>query len=196
MVLKWWLTSSMSHAGMVGAYTHSLGGTINVFFWLKIFNEINQFLASSEMNFKFKSQLMVFSTCENVGEIFETLRQRLHRNCRARQFGHVGVTFPIGGLGVKEFGPCEPLESCEPWIMRIASCSLVLYPKWCVQSDSEVRFRLTQQKMKKIDIFSHSLLFLTLKYKFFSGTSGYRKWSKPLPSHNFNLPVCPEKTFG
>ena len=43
---------------------------------------------------------MVFSTCENVGEIFETLRHRLHRNCRARQIGHVGVTFPIGRLGV------------------------------------------------------------------------------------------------
>ena len=44
---------------------------------------------------------MVFSTCENVGEIFKTLRQRLHRNCRARQIGHVGVTFLIGRLGVK-----------------------------------------------------------------------------------------------
>ena len=51
-------------------------------------------------NFEFKSSFMVFSTCENVGEIFETLRQRLHRNCRARQFGHVRVTFPIGRLGV------------------------------------------------------------------------------------------------
>ena len=46
---------------------------------------------------------MVFSTCENVGEIFESLRQCLHRNCRARHFGHVGVTFPIGRLGVKTF---------------------------------------------------------------------------------------------
>ena len=36
---------------------------------------------------------MVFSTCENVGEIFETLKQRLHRNCRARQIGHVGLLF-------------------------------------------------------------------------------------------------------
>ena len=53
------------------------------------------------MNIEFKSQLKVFSTCENIGEIFETLRQRLHRNCRARQIGHVGVTFPIGRLGVK-----------------------------------------------------------------------------------------------
>ena len=37
--------------------------------------------------------------------------------------------------------------------------------------------------------------------KFFQGIEegrncGYRKWSKPLPSHNFNLPLCPEKTFG
>ena len=38
---------------------------------------------------------MVFSTCENVGEIFETLRHRLDRKCRARQIGHVGVKFPV-----------------------------------------------------------------------------------------------------
>ena len=44
---------------------------------------------------------MVFSTWENVGKIFETLRQPLHPNCRARQIGHVGVTFPIGRLGLK-----------------------------------------------------------------------------------------------
>ena len=74
--------------------------------------------------------------------------------------------------------------------------TLVLYSKRCVQSDSEVRFRLTQPKMKKIDIFFHSLSFLTLKYKFFLGTSGYRKWSKPLPSHNFNLSLCPQEKFG
>ena len=30
----------------------------------------------------------------------------------------------------------------------------------------------------------------------FSGTSGYRKWSKPLPRHNFNLCLCPQKRFG
>ena len=47
--------------------------------------------------------------------------------------------------------------------------TLVLYLKWCVQSDSEARFRLTQQRMKKIDIFFHSLSFLTLKYDFFFG---------------------------
>lgn len=29
----------------------------------------------------------------------------------------------------------------------------------------------------------------------FSGTSGYRKWSKPLPSQNFNLCLCPQKEF-
>ena len=50
--------------------------------------------------------------------------------------------------------------------------------------------------MKKIDIFFHSLSFLTLNYKFFSGTSGYRKWSKPLPSHNFNLCLCPQEKCG
>ena len=94
-------SSSMSHAGMVRAHTHSLWGTINVFSRLKNWHLNNQFLAISEINFEFKSQIMVFSTCENVGEIFRTLRQRLHRNCRARQIGHVRVTFPIGRLGVK-----------------------------------------------------------------------------------------------
>ena len=44
--------------------------------------------------------------------------------------------------------------------------------------------------------FIHSLSFLTLKYEIFSGISGYRKWSKPLPSHNFNLCLCPRKKFG
>ena len=44
---------------------------------------------------------MVLSTCENVGDIFETLRQRLHRNCRARQIGRLKVTFFIGRLRVK-----------------------------------------------------------------------------------------------
>ena len=48
--------------------------------------------------------------------------------------------------------------------------TLVLYPKWCVQSDSEVRFRLTQQKWKKNDIFSNRLSFLTLKFNFFFRT--------------------------
>ena len=43
----------------------------------------------------------------------------------------------------------------------------VLYPKWCVQSDSEIRFWLTQPKMKKNWHFFHFLLFLTLKYDFF-----------------------------
>ena len=41
--------------------------------------------------------------------------------------------------------------------------------KWCVQSDSEVRFRLTRQKIEKIDIFFHSLSFLMLKNDFFFG---------------------------
>ena len=44
---------------------------------------------------------MTLRTCENVGEIFETLRQRLHRDCHARQIGHVGATYPIGRMGVK-----------------------------------------------------------------------------------------------
>ena len=86
--------SSMSHAGMDKAHTHSLGVTIKRFFLTKNFDEI--FLKT----FGFKNLNRVFSTCENIGGIFETVRQRLHRNCRARQIGHVGVTFPIGRLGV------------------------------------------------------------------------------------------------
>ena len=34
------------------------------------------FLAAFDYNFGFRNQRMVFSTCENVGEIFETLRRR------------------------------------------------------------------------------------------------------------------------
>ena len=94
-------SSSMSHAGMVRAHTHSLWGTINGFSRLKNWYLNNQFLAISEINVEFESQIMVFSTCKNVGEIFRTLRQRLHRNCRTRQIGHVRITFPIGRLGVK-----------------------------------------------------------------------------------------------
>ena len=57
-------------------------------------------------------------------------------------------------------------------------------------------FDQRNKKNEKNDLFFHSLLFLTLKYKFFSGTSGYRKWSKPLPSHNFNLFLQLAKEFG
>ena len=75
-------SSPMSHAGRVRAHTYRLEAPENVFFWLKILNQINQFLAISEVNFELESNIMVFSTYENVGEIFETLRHRLHRNCR------------------------------------------------------------------------------------------------------------------
>ena len=92
--------SSMSHARMDKAHTHSLGVTIKRFFLTKNFDEIKLFLAISEITFGYKNLRRVFSTCENIGGIFETGRQRLHRNCRARQIGHVGVTFPIGRLGV------------------------------------------------------------------------------------------------
>ena len=43
---------------------------------------------------------MVFSTCQNLSGIFETLRQCLHRNGRIRPIGRLRVTFLIGRLGV------------------------------------------------------------------------------------------------
>ena len=67
--------SSMNHAGVVNTHTHSLGGTIKHIFLTKNWDEINQFLAISEMNMEFKSHLMVFSTCENIGGNLES-----HRN--------------------------------------------------------------------------------------------------------------------
>ena len=73
----------------------------NTFSWLKNSEEINQFLAVSGINLRFKSQFMVFSTCENVGGNLESLRGRLHRNGRIRPIGRLGVTFRIGRLGVK-----------------------------------------------------------------------------------------------
>ena len=48
-------------------------------------------------------KLWFFSTSKNVGDIFSTLRQRFHRNCRARQIGHAGFTFPSGRLGVEKY---------------------------------------------------------------------------------------------
>ena len=72
----------MSHAGMVKAHTHSLAGTIKRVFLTKNSEEINQFLAVSAINFRFKSRFMVFSTCENLGRL--------------------GVTFLIGRLGVNQ----------------------------------------------------------------------------------------------
>ena len=74
----------------------------NTFSWLKNSEEINQFLAVSGINLRFKSQFMVFSTCENVGGNLESLRGRLHRNGRIRPIGRLGVTFQIGRLGVNE----------------------------------------------------------------------------------------------
>ena len=71
-------SSSMSHAGMVGAHTHSLAGTINVFSLPKNRDEINQFLAIYDINFEFKSQYKVFSTFKNVGFNFRALRACLH----------------------------------------------------------------------------------------------------------------------
>ena len=56
-------------------------------------------------------------------------------------------------------------------------------------------FDQRNRKNEKIDIFFHSLLFLTLKFKIFLGASGYRKWSKLLRSHNFNLCLCLQKTL-
>ena len=53
------------------------------------------------MYFEFKSQIMVFSTCENIGDSFESLRGRFHRNGRIRPIGRFGVTVLIGRLRVK-----------------------------------------------------------------------------------------------
>ena len=42
---------------------------------------------------------MIFSTCENIGDIFETLRQRFKtrflQNCRVRQIGRLRVNFTL-----------------------------------------------------------------------------------------------------
>ena len=83
------------------AHTHSLRVTINVFFLTKNSNWNEWFLASSEVNFGFKRQFIVFSTCENVDGNFESLGGRFHRNGRIRPIGRLGVTFLIGRLGVK-----------------------------------------------------------------------------------------------
>ena len=87
------------------AHTHSLRVTINVFFLTKNSNWNEWFLASSEVNFGFKRQFIVFSTCENVDGNFESLGGRFHRNGRIRPIGRLGVTFLIGRLGVNIFGP-------------------------------------------------------------------------------------------
>ena len=81
----------MSHSGMTCAMTRSLGGIIKRIFLTKNSNEITLFLAIFEINSGFRSQFMVFSISENIGRIFETLRQRLHRNRRARQIGRLIV---------------------------------------------------------------------------------------------------------
>ena len=100
--------------------TLSFRGTIKSIFLNKNWNEINEFLAILEKNFGFKIEFMVFSTCESTGGIFGTLRQRLQRNCRARQIGHVGVTFPIGRLGVKYCSHCGwSLENVLVFICHI-----------------------------------------------------------------------------
>ena len=57
------------------------------------------FPATFDINLEYKKLNRVFSTCENVDEIFETLRKRFRRNCCA-QIGHMGSNFPIGRLRV------------------------------------------------------------------------------------------------
>ena len=47
--------------------------------------------------------------------------------------------------------------------------------------------------MEKIDIFFHSLSFLTLKYDSFSGTSGWPVLSRPGPWHSSTLNLRPTK---
>ena len=58
---------------------------------------------------------------------------------------------------------------------------LVLYLKWCVESDYEVKFWFQGTKNEKIDIFFHSLSFITLKLEFFF--------------RNFRLPVTSETSL-
>ena len=96
-------------------------------------------------------------------------------------------------------------EESQKTVMTVRWCEFFIflnrpYPdvkRWYYTQNDAVNLMLKSdfdqrnKKMKKNDIFFHSLLFLTLKYKIFSGTSGYRKWSNPLPSHNFNLRLCP-----
>ena len=72
-----------------------------VVFHTKSLTRIKLFRAIFVINFEFKSYCRIFSTNENIDDTFETLRQRLHQNYHTRQIGHVGVTFPIGRLGVK-----------------------------------------------------------------------------------------------
>ena len=86
-------SSSMSHAGVVRAHTHSLGGILNVFSWLKNWYESIQFLAISQINFGCKSQNMVYSTFENVGGNLESLRGRFRSNRRIRPIGRLGGYF-------------------------------------------------------------------------------------------------------
>ena len=101
MVLKWCLTSSMSHTGMVERTLIVSEASLNVFFLTKNPNEINWFPAISENYFGFKGQLRVFSTYENLGANFRTSGACLHWNRRARRFGRLEVTFPSGRLRVK-----------------------------------------------------------------------------------------------
>lgn len=55
----------------------------------------------SEINYGFKNYFRVFTTCENIYDIFETIKERFHRKCRACQIGNVKFTFPIERLEVK-----------------------------------------------------------------------------------------------
>ena len=60
---------------------------------------------------------------------------------------------------------------------------------WYHTRNDHTQISINATKDEKNWHFLQSLLFLTLKYIFFR----YRKWSKPLPSHNFNLRLCPQK---
>ena len=55
-------------------------------------------------------------------------------------------------------------------------------------------FDYRSKKEKKWHFLSSPII-LNVKVWFFSSTSGYLKWSKHLPSHHFNLCLCPQKKF-
>ena len=63
----------------------------------------------------------------------------------------------------------------------------VLHPKWCVPFDSDDRFWFHATINEKIDIFFHSLLFLTLKYNFFRAL--------PVTGQVRNYPQYTHQTF-
>ena len=93
---------------MVKAHTHSLGGTIKRIFLTKNFNEINQFLAISEINFGFKGRVR-FSVPVKTFVPFSKLQ---HSVCTEIRFFFdfiKSVVFSFSQLSV-HFGEAVTLE--------------------------------------------------------------------------------------